>query len=101
TLVDTDRFMTDFPGSSRLPEINTGINSVRPLIGHLPEWILDNSRCVHSHPDFQKQNFACRMGLQKLRIPVRRSVPPFILHKGIITPEVHSHGSAADRTERN
>ncbi len=41
------------------------------------------------------------MGLQKLRIPVRRSVPSFILHKGIITPEVHGHGSAADWTAWN
>ena len=41
------------------------------------------------------------MGLQKFRIPVRRSVPSFILHKGIVPPEVHGHGSAADWTARN
>ena len=38
------------------------------------------------------------VALQVLLIPPGGDVPAFILHKGIIRPQIHGHGRAADRT---
>ena len=63
----------------------------------LPEIVLDNARGIHTHPQLQVNDGAVLMALNKILIPPGGGVPPAVLHKGIVRPQVHGHGFAANR----
>ena len=85
----------DLPGSEGLPQIQAGIGDVLPLVGHAPEIILDYSRRIESHGDLQQQQVSSLVAADKRCVPLGRLVPPFVLYKSGVCPQVHGHGLAA------
>ena len=83
-----------------LPLIYAGIDCIRILCRHLPKRIFDYNRRVHSHTEFQKQNTGIAAAVNKILTPPCRRIPDFVLHKGIITSQIHCHRSATDRAFR-
>ena len=82
-----------------MPLINAGIDGILILGRHLPEGIFDDDWGIIADTQFQKENFLPISGSEKILIPLRCSVPAFVLYKGIITAKVHGHGLAAVRTD--
>ena len=67
----------------------------------MPERKFYNRRCVHPNAKFQKQHPQALMLLKELLVPLRRTIPAIILHKGSIAVQVHCHRLATDRAIRN
>lgn len=50
---------------------------------------------IHTGAQVQEQYFGALVPAQKVRIALRCAVPALVLYKGIVTAQVHGHGSAA------
>ena len=94
---DADRAVPDLPGHIGLLLVDAGIDGPGTLPRHPPEGILDDAGGVHAHPQLQIQHGQARVAAQKRLIPLRRGVPPAVLDEGVVSPQIHGHGSAAPR----
>ena len=51
--VDADSLRLNLFGTAGFRQINADIECVGVLIGHLPEWVLDDDRRIAAHTQFQ------------------------------------------------
>ena len=82
-------------------KLETPISSVFPLVYHAPERKFYDRRRIHSGTELKKQNLQALVPPQKIRVSFRSTIPTLILHKGIVTPQIHRHRLATDRAMRN
>ena len=75
--------------------IDTGVDCIRILRRHLPEWIFDDDGGIIANAQFQKENFLLCVGSEKILIPLCCPVLALVLHKRIIAAEIHGHGFPA------
>ena len=97
-LPDTNGLPRNFSGQTGLLLIDADIGRVSVLPGHTPEGILNNHRGISAHPKLQEHHPQSLMAAEEILVPLPGCVPARILHKGIVTPQVHGHGTAADGT---
>ena len=93
--IDADGLPLNFLRANCLSLIDTGVDCVWILRGHLPEGIFDDNGRIVPNAQFQKEDFLPRAGSEKTLIPRRCPMPALVLNKGIIAAEVHGHGLAA------
>ena len=84
-----------------LPQIDAGVDRFGILCRHPPEGVFDNDRGVETDAQFQKEDLLSLAGAEEATVPLRCSVPALVLHKGIVTAEIHGHRPAADRAVRD
>ena len=82
--IDADGLPLDFLRANRLSLVDTGVDRLWILRGHLPERVLDNDGGIIANAKFQKEDFPTRAGSEKILITLRRSVPAFILDKLVV-----------------
>lgn len=99
--VQTEALLFNLAGGVSLPLVNANILCLRVLLDLPPKGIFDNPRRVRSNTQFQIQNGNPLKPAGKLLIPPGCLIPAGILHKGIVTAEIHGHRRAADRTPRH
>ena len=99
-VINTDGLIRNLPRATGFPEIDTGIDGLRILSGHLSEWILDDTRGSIANPKFQKEDTSVFSCPQEIVVPFCRLVPARILHKRMIRTQVHSHWFSAVGTYR-
>ena len=75
--------------------VDAGVGGPGILSCHAQKWHFDDAGGVAADAEFQEQYAAIHMPMQEILIPSSRSVPALILHKGIVTAQVHGHGLAA------
>ena len=98
--VNTNTFLTDLIRNIRFAEIKAGIDGIRICVGHFPERVFDNCRCVHTNTEFKEQDMESFMTAEKFIISFCSHMPAIVLDECIISSEVHVHGFAADRAVR-
>ena len=79
-------------------KIDADIEGVRVIECIHPERILDDDRRIASNAQFQKNDPQPVMPSKKILIPFLSLIPPLVLHKGIVRPQIHGHRLATDRT---
>ena len=82
--IDADGLPLDFLRANRLSLVDTGVDRLWILRGHLPERVLDDDGGILANAKFQKEDFLPRAGSEKILITLRRSVPAFILDKLVV-----------------
>ena len=98
--IDADGLPLNFLRANCLSLIDTGVDCVWILRGHLPEGIFDDNGRIVPNAQFQKEDFLPCAGPKKVFIPFRCSVPAFVLHEGIIAAQVHGQRLPAMGTGR-
>ena len=71
------------------------------MIGHPPEGVLDDDRRVAAHAQLQKKDVLPLVAAEERLVTAGGGMPAAILHKGVVRPQVHGHGRAADRAVRD
>ena len=99
--MNADRLSLDLRRANGLPLIDADVECVWIFSGHPPERILDDNRSVVANTQFQKEDALPLVTAQKFTVSLCRTVPSFVLCKGIVCTQVHAHGSAAVRTMRH
>ena len=70
-------------------------------MGHPPKWIFDDSRRIAAHTQFQIDHLCVSMPPKKILVAGISGIPALVLYEGVVTPQVHGHGLAADRAMRD
>ena len=95
--IDSHRLILDLLRHIGIALVDADVKSIPPVIGILPEIVFDDAGGVVADTEFEKYNVLSPVIFHELLIPLRRSIPPGVLHESIVGPEIHAHGSAAPR----
>lgn len=78
-----------------LAQVEAGVGGLGILGGHAEERHFDNAGCIAADAQFQKQDAAVPVPLQKILISPGGGIPALVLHESVVTAQVHGHGSSA------
>lgn len=81
--------------------IDTDIGGKRIAFCHLPERVLDNNRRIASHTQFKIDHLCVSMPSKEILVAGISGIPVLVLNEGVVAPQVHGHGLAADRAMRD
>ena len=84
-----------------LRKVYAGVRRLWVLAGHLPEPVFDDAGGVTAHAQLQKQRAKSIVAAQERLASLCGQAPALVLHKGVVCPQVHGHGRAADGAMRN
>lgn len=99
--VDADRPRLNFYGAVGFRQIDADIERFGVLIGHLPERVLDDDRRIAAHTQFQIDHLCAFMPPKEILVTGISGIPALVLDEGVVAPQVHGHGPAADRAMRD
>lgn len=99
--VDADRPRLNFYGAVGFRQIDADIERFGVLIGHLTERVLDDDRRIAAHTQFQIDHLCAFMPPKEILVTGISGIPALVLDKGVVAPQVHGHGLAADRAMRD
>lgn len=80
-----------------LAQVEAGVGGFGILGGQAEERHLDNAGCVAPDAQFQKQDAAVSVPLQKILISPGGGVPALVLNESVVTAQIHGHWPAAFR----
>ena len=89
-----------------LTQVDAGISGLGILSRHTQKRHFDDAGGIAADAKFQEQNAAVPMPTQKNLIPPGRGMPAFILHKAVVTAQIHGHrltalGAVRDQLQRD
>ena len=99
--VQTDGLCPDHFRADGFIKVQTGIDRAGIFRRHGPEGIFDNHGRVAAHAELEEQHVLPFVCLKERSVPVRRGMPPGVLHKGLIGAQVHGDRPAAVRADRD
>ena len=99
--VDADGPLLQLLGAECIRQIDADITGRGVLRGQFPERVLDDGRRIAAHAQLQIHHPYSLVPPQKVLIPPGRGVPTLVLNKGAVAPQIHGHGSTADRAMRD
>ena len=99
--VDADRPRLNFLGAAGFRQIDADIECFGVLSGHLPERVLDDDRRVAAHTQFQVDHLCVSVPPKEILVAGISGIPALVLDEGVVAPQVHGHGPAADRAMRD
>ena len=76
-------------------QVEAGVGGFGILGGHTEERHFDDSGRVAADAQFQKQDAAVSVPLEKILIPPGGGIPALVLHESVVTAQIHGHGPAA------
>ena len=88
-------------GAECVRQIDADITGRGVLRGQFPEGVFDDGRRIASHAQFQIDHLCSSMPPKETLVAGISGIPALVLDKGVVAPQVHGHGLAADRAMRD